>query len=326
MQRGRVRLGMVALLALLLAGPLPAGAGDGFPARPIRIVVPYSAGGTGDILARLVARQLGALYGQQVVADNRPGAGGHIGAELTAKSPPDGYTLVLGTIGIHAAFAIYKHLTYDPARDLQPVTVLAELPNVVIVHPALPTATLIEFIDYAKAHPGAINFGSAGNGSSTHMIGELFKLAAGINLTHVPYRGSAPALNDVIAGQIQAMFENLPTTPPLIRSGAVRALGVTSRTRSPALPEVPTVAEAALPGFEATAWFTIAAPAGVPAPIIDRLNRDIVGLIARPDIDAQIRALGATPVGDTPDEARKFFATERVKWATVIAASGITGE
>jgi tripartite-type tricarboxylate transporter receptor subunit TctC len=288
--------------------------------------VPYSAGGTGDILARLVARQLGALYGQQVVADNRPGAGGHIGAELTAKSPPDGYTLVLGTIGIHAAFAIYKHLTYDPARDLQPVTVLAELPNVVIVHPALPTATLIEFIDYAKAHPGAINFGSAGNGSSTHMIGELFKLAAGINLTHVPYRGSAPALNDVIAGQIQAMFENLPTTPPLIRSGAVRALGVTSRTRSPALPEVPTVAEAALPGFEATAWFTIAAPAGVPAPIIDRLNRDIVGLIARPDIDAQIRALGATPVGDTPDEARKFFATERVKWATVIAASGITGE
>src|SRR5208282_5208329 len=194
---------------------------DGFPARPIRIVVPYSAGGTGDILARLVARQLGALYGQQVVADNRPGAGGHIGAELVAKSPPDGYTLVLGTIGIHAAFAIYKQLTYDPAHDLQPVTVLAELPNVVIVHPSLPATTLIEFIDYAKAHPGAINFGSAGNGSSTHMIGELFKLAAGIDLTHVPYRGSAPALNDVIAGQIQAMFENLPTTPPHIRSGAV---------------------------------------------------------------------------------------------------------
>jgi len=326
MQRGRYRLGTLALLALALAGSLPAGAEDGFPARPIRIVVPYSAGGTGDILARLVARQLGALYGQQVVADNRPGAGGHIGAELVAKSPPDGYTLVLGTIGIHAAFAIYKQLTYDPAHDLQPVTVLAELPNVVIVHPALPTATLIEFIDYAKAHPGAINFGSAGNGSSTHMIGELFKLAAGVNLTHVPYRGSAPALNDVIAGHIQAMFENLPTTPPQIRSGAVRALGVTSRARSPALSEVPTVAEAGVPGFEATAWFTLAAPAGVPAPIIDRLNRDIVGLITRPDIDAQIRALGATPIGDTPDEAREFFATERVKWNRVISAAGITGD
>jgi len=326
MQCGGYRLGILGLLALLLAGPLPARADDGFPARPIRIVVPYSAGGTGDILARLIARHLGALYGQQVVADNRPGAGGHIGADLVAKSPPDGYTLVLGTIGIHAAFAIYKQLTYDPAHDLQPVTVLAELPNVVIVHPSVPATTLIEFIDYAKAHPGAINFGSAGNGSSTHMIGELFKLAAGVDLTHVPYRGSAPALNDVIAGQIQAMFENLPTTPPHISSGAVRALGVTSRTRSPSLPEVPTVAEAGLPGFEATAWFTIAAPAGVPKKIIDRLNADIVGLIARPDIDTQIRALGATPVGDTPDEAQQFFAAERIKWTSVIDAAGIASD
>src|SRR5471030_867821 len=175
MWRGTVWCG-VCLIALLLGGSPPVRAEEVFPARPIRIVVPYSAGGTADILARVMAQHLGTLYGQQVVVDNRPGAGGHIGADLVAKSPPDGYTLVLGTIGIHAAFAIYKKLTYDPAHDLQPVTVLAELPNVVIVHPSLPTNNIVEFIAYAKTHPGAINFGSAGNGSSTHMIGELFKL------------------------------------------------------------------------------------------------------------------------------------------------------
>ncbi|MEJ0071068.1 MAG: tripartite tricarboxylate transporter substrate binding protein [Pseudomonadota bacterium] len=320
----KYRCALVALIALLQLGS--ARAQDAFPTRPIRIIVPFSAGGTADILARLTAQHLGTLYNQQIVVDNRPGAGGHIGGDLVAKSAPDGYTLVLGTIGIHAAYAIYKKLPYDPANDLQPVTVLAELPCVVIVHPSLPVANIVEFIAYAKAHPGAINFGSAGTGSSTHMTGELFKLVAGVNLTHVPYRGSAPALNDVIAGQIQAMFENLPTLPPHIRSGTVRALGVTSRTRSPALPDVPTVAEAGLPGYESTAWFTIAAPAGVPQPIIDRLNRDIAGLIARPEINAQILALGSVPVGNTPDQARAFFATERVKWNNVITTAGITAE
>jgi tripartite-type tricarboxylate transporter receptor subunit TctC len=315
----------IAMVALALGMPLRAATED-YPSRPVRLVAPFPPGGVADILARAIGQRLSIALGQPVVVDNRPGAGGHIGADLVAKSPPDGYTLVLGTIGIHAAFAIYKKLPYDPANDLQPVTVLAELPNVVIVHPSLPTNNILEFIAYAKAHPGAINFGSAGNGSSTHMIGELFKLAAGVELTHIPYRGSAPALNDVIAGQIQAMFENLPTTPPHIRSGAVRALGVTSRTRSPALPEVPTVAEAGLPGYEATAWFTIAAPAGVAKPIIDQLSGDIAKLVARPEINAQIRELGATPVADTPDEARAFFATERVKWTNVITTAGITGD
>jgi tripartite-type tricarboxylate transporter receptor subunit TctC len=304
----------------------PARADDAFPSRPIRIVVPFSPGGTGDILARVMGRGLGTLYGQQVVIDSRPGAGGHIGAELVAKSPPDGYTLVLGTIGIHAAYAIYKKLPYDPAKDLQPVTVIAALPNVVIVHPSVPVTTIAEFVTYAKAHPGAINFGSAGNGSSTHMAGELFKLAAGVELTHVPYRGSAPALNDVIAGQIQAMFENLPTTPPHIRAGEVRALAVTGPRRAPVLPDVPSIVEAGLPDAEATAWFTLAAPAGLPKPVLDKLSADLMGLIGGPEVRAQIRALGAEPVGDTPEHAAQFCATERAKWTRVIVGAGITGD
>jgi tripartite-type tricarboxylate transporter receptor subunit TctC len=312
--------------ALALSGLQPATAQEKFPTRPIRLVVPFAAGGSADVLARLTARHLGTLYGQQVVVDNRPGAGGHLGAELVAKAPPDGYTLVLGAIGIHAAFAIYKSLSYDPAKDLQPVTVLAEFPNVVIVHPSVPAKTLVEFIALAKANPGTINFGSAGNGSSTHMIGELFKIAAGVELIHVPYKGSAPALNDLIAGQIQAMFENIPTVPPHVKSGAVRALAVTSKTRSPALPDVPTPAEAGLPNYEGTAWFTIAAPAGVPKPLIDKLGADIGGLLAQPAIAAQIRELGATPVGNSPDAAAAYFASERAKWTNVITTAKITGD
>src|ERR1043165_595239 len=291
---------------IMLAAVGPAAAEEVFPSRAIRIVVPFTAGATTDTLARLIGKELSTIYGQPVVADNRPGAGGHIGADLVAKAPPDGYTLVLGTIGIHAAYAIYKSLPYDPAKDLQPVTVLAELPNVVIVHPSVPAKTLGEFIALAKAKPGEINFASAGNGSSTHMIGELFKIAAGVQLAHVPYRGSAPALNDVIAGQVHSMFENIPTVPPHVKSGAVRALAVTSKTRSPALPDVPTPAEAGLPNYEGTAWFTLAAPAGVPKPIIDKLYGDVARVIAQPAIAAQIRDLGATPVGPPPEQTAAF--------------------
>jgi tripartite-type tricarboxylate transporter receptor subunit TctC len=312
--------------ALIAIASGAARADEAYPARAIRIVVPYSAGGTADVLARLFAQHLGALYAQQVVVDNRPGAGGHIGADLVAKSPADGYTLVLGAIGTHAGYAIYKKLPYDPATDLQAVTVLAEVPNVVIVHPSLPVTTILELIAYAKAKPGAIDFGTAGNGTSTHMTAELFKMVAGVELTHVPYRGSAPALNDLIAGQIHAMFENIPTTPPHIRSGAVRALAVTSRVRSPVLPDVPTVAEAGLPAYDATAWFTIAAPAGLPKPVLAKLSADLMGLIATPAVDAQIRELGALPVGNTPQEAERFLAAEREKWTKVIVAAGITGE
>jgi tripartite-type tricarboxylate transporter receptor subunit TctC len=315
---------LLAVLLALVAGT--ARADDAFPSRPLRIVVPYSAGGTADVLARLIGQHLGVLYAQQVVIDNRPGAGGHIGGDLVAKSPPDGYTMVLGAIGTHAGYAIYKKLPYDPATDLQAVTVLAEVPNIVIVHPALPVRDIRELVAYAKVRPGAINFGTAGNGTSTHMSTELLKIVAGIEMTHVPYRGSAPALNDLIAGQIQLMVENIPTTPPHIKSGAVRALAVTSRMRAEILPAVPTVAESGLPTYEATAWFTLAAPAGLPKPVLDKLSADLMRLIATPDINAQIRELGAIPVGNSPDAATAFIAAEREKWTRVIVTAGITGE
>ncbi len=313
-------------ISMIALAPAATHADEAFPARTIRIVVPYSPGGTADVLARLFGQQLTPLYGQQVVVDNRPGAGGHIAGDLVAKSPADGYTLMLGAIGNHAAYAIYKKLPYDPAKDLQAITVLCAVPNVVIVRPSLPTATLAEFVAYAKSKPGAINFGSAGTGTSTHMTVELFKMVAGVELTHVPYRGSAPALNDLIAGQIDAMFENIPTVPPHVRSGALRPLAVTSAARSPALPEVPTVMEAGVPGYEATAWFTIAAPAGLPKPVLDRLSGDLMRLIATPAIAAQIRELGAMPVGDTPDATERFIIAEREKWTKVIVTAGITAE
>ena len=322
--RPRYRFVLALLLALTSVGA--AQAQDVFPSRSFRIVVPYSAGGTADLLARLFGQHLGALYGQQVVVDNRPGAGGHIGVDMVAKSPADGYTLVLGALGTHAGYAIYKKLPYDPAKDIQAITVLCEVPNVVIVHPSLPATSIVELIAYAKAKPGAINFGTAGNGTSTHMTTELFKMLAQVEMTHVPYRGSAPALNDLVAGQIHLMFENIPTTLPHVGNGAVRALAVTTRVRSPALPAVPTIAESGLPAYEASAWFTLAAPSGLPKPVLDRLSGDLMRLIATPAINAQIRELGALPVGNTPAAAATFLAAEREKWTKVIVTAGITGE
>jgi tripartite-type tricarboxylate transporter receptor subunit TctC len=312
--------------ALALVAPQPAPAQDAFPSRSIRIVVPYSAGGAADVLGRLFAQHLATAYSQQVVVDNRPGAGGHIGADLVAKSPADGYTLLLGAIGTHAGYAIYRKLSYDPAKDIQVLTLIAEVPNVVIVHPSVPATTIRELIALAKAKPGALNYGTAGTGTSTHMTTELFKMLTGVELTHVPYRGSAPALNDVIAGQIQLMFENVPTVPPHVKSGAVRALAVTSRVRVPPLPEVPTVAESGVPDYEAAAWFTVAGPTGMPQPVIDRLSRDLMRLIATPEINAHIRELGAIPVGNSPEDAARFVAAEREKWTKVIVAAKITAD
>ena len=316
-----LRAATIAGFSMLLAAG--AAGAQAFPAKPIRIVVPFSAGGTGDVLARLLGQQLGTLYNQQVLADNRPGSGGHIGAEIAARAPADGYTLVIGTIGIHAAYGIYSKLPYDPAKDLQPVLILAELPCVLVVHPSVPARSVAEFIALAKAKPGQINFGSAGTGSSTHMTGELFKLMAHVDLTHIPYKGSAPALSDLLGGQIQSMFENLPTLPPHIAAGRLRALGVSSKTRSPALPDVPTIAEAGVPGYESTAWFTIAAPANTPGPIVQKLNADINQVIHAPALQPRLRDLGVTPVGGSPEDATKFFIVERDKWNKVIKAANI---
>jgi tripartite-type tricarboxylate transporter receptor subunit TctC len=289
----------------------------------LRLIVPFSAGGTADVLGRIVAQQLGTLNGNQVVVENRPGSGGNIGADSVARGPGDGSVLLLGTIGIHAASKIYRSLPYDPTKDLQPVTILAEVPNVLIVHPSLPAKDVKEFLALVKEKPGTLNFGSAGNGSSTHMIAELFKLKAKADLTHVPYRGSAPALNDLVAGQIQLMFENLPTALPFIENGNVRALGVTSAKRSASLPSLPTIAEAGVPGYEGTAWFTIAVAGSVPPATVAKLNADIQKILQQPDVIDRFTKLGAVIVGNSVSDAKAYIASETIKWNDVIEAAQI---
>jgi tripartite-type tricarboxylate transporter receptor subunit TctC len=297
-----------------------------YPAKPIRLIVPFVAGGSADVLSRVLAQRLTQQYGQQMVVENRPGSGGHVGAEAAARATPDGYTIVFGTIGIHAAYTIYSKLNYDPSRDLQPVSMYADVPNILIVHPSVPVKNVKEFIVLAKSNPGRLNFGTAGSGSSTHMAGEWFKLYTGVNLTHVPYKGSAQAMQDLLGGQIELMFENLPTAIAQVRAGKVRSLGMTSRERSPSMPEVPTLAETGVPGFEATAWFTIAAPAKVPADIIRKLNADMNAFLKAPEMQQRWIDMGVVPLGGSPADAEKFFVVEREKWNKVIKAAGIRGD
>ncbi len=297
-----------------------------YPNRVVRMVVPFPAGGVADVLGRMTAQRLSGQYGQQVVVENRAGSGGHVGAEFAARATPDGYTIMFGTIGIHAAYGIYSKLSYDPAKDLQPIILLADLPNILVVHPSVPARNTREFIALAKARPGELNFGTAGAGSSTHMIGELFKVVANVNLTHIPYKGSAPAMADLLGGQIHLMFENLPVAIQHVRSGRIRAIGMTSRTRSASMPEVPTIAETGLPEYEATAWFTIGAAAKVPADIVRKLNGDIDTWMKAPDIQAKWKEMGVTPLGGSPEVAAKFFASETVKWNRVIKVANIRGD
>ena len=291
---------------------------QGYPEKPIRLVVPFTPAGSTTILARFVADYLSPLYGQQVIVENKPGAAGHVGAEFVAHAPADGYTILLGTIGIHAASALYPTLAYDPAKELQPVIILVELPLVLIVHPSSPAKTVQDFIAMAKAKPGEINFSSAGSGSSTHLTGELFELMSGTKLTHIPYKGSAPAMQDVMGNQVHAMFEQLPTTLPQIQGGRLKALGVTSKARAPQLPNVPTIAESGVPGYESTGWFTIAAPAKVPAAIVQKLNADLNAMLNSPEYRAKLGDLGMTVVGGTTDFAAKYYASETEKWTRVI--------
>jgi tripartite-type tricarboxylate transporter receptor subunit TctC len=278
------------------------------------------------VLSRVLAQRLTQQYSQQVVVENRPGSGGHVGAEAAARAAPDGYTIVFGTIGIHAAYTIYSKLNYDPSRDLQPVSMYADVPNILVVHPSVPVKNVKEFIALAKSNPGRLNFGTAGSGSSTHMAGEWFKLYTGVNLTHVPYKGSAQAMQDLLGGQIELMFENLPTAIAQVRAGKIRSLGMTSRERSPSMPEVPTLAETGVPGFEATAWFTIAAPAKVPADIIRKLNADMNAFLKAPEMQQRWIDMGVVPLGGSPADAEKFFVVEREKWGKVIKAAGIRGD
>ena len=319
----RYAIALVAVFGFVNALPAQA---QQYPAKPIRLIVPFVAGGSADVLSRVLAQRLNQQYGQQVVVENRPGSGGHVGAEAAARAAPDGYTIVFGTIGIHAAYTIYSKLNYDPSRDLQPVSMYADVPNILVVHPSVPVKNVKEFIALAKSNPGRLNFGTAGSGSSTHMAGEWFKLYTGVNLTHVPYKGSAQAMQDLLGGQIELMFENLPTAIAQVRAGKIRSLGMTSRERSPGMPEVPTLAETGVPGFEATAWFTIAAPAKVPADIIRKLNVDMNAFLKAPEMQQRWIDMGVVPLGGSPADAEKFFVVEREKWGKVIKAAGIRGD
>jgi tripartite-type tricarboxylate transporter receptor subunit TctC len=293
----------------------------------VRIVVPFPPGGTTDIVARAIGVELQKMWQQPVVIENRPGAGGNIGADLVAKSPPDGYTLLMGTVGTHAINqALYTQsgtkMAFDPVRDFVPITLVAGVPNVMVVNAKLPVNTVAEFIVYAKARPGQLNMASSGNGTSIHLSGELFKTMTGVYMVHFPYRGSAPAVTDLLAGTMTVMFDNLPSALPHIKSGQLKALAVTSRTRSPALPNVPTVEEAAgLKGFEASSWFGLFAPAGTPRAIIDKIQSDVAKALSNPEIRERFLAQGADPSGNTPEQFAGFIKAETDKWTRVVKFS-----
>jgi tripartite-type tricarboxylate transporter receptor subunit TctC len=315
--RALMRTLSLALLsgALCIAGFATA---QDFPSRPIRLVVPFAPGGATDILGRIISERLGPVYGQSIIVDNKPGASGHVGAQIVAKAPGDGYTLMVGTIGIHAAYSAYRKLGYDPAAELQPVMILGEAPNIVLVPASSPYRTFADLLADAKANPGKINYGSAGPGSSIHMVTALFEQMSGARMTHVPYKGSGPALVDLIGGQIQVMFENFSSGIAHVKSGKLRVLAVTSAKRDPRLPDVPTIAEAGVPGYSATSWFTLAAPRSMPASMVEKLNRDALRVLTTPEATAQLDALAITLTPNTPAEAAAFFKSETVKWSRVI--------
>lgn len=318
MKRSFLKLLLAGLAAAALAGGAQA---QDYPAKPIRIVAPFAPGGAVDILARIIAERLAPVYGQSVIVDNKPGASGHLGAQLVAKAPGDGYTLLVGTIGIHAAYKSYSRLTYSPAQELQPIMVIGEAPNVVVVPVNSRYRTFADFLADARANAGRINYASAGAGSSVHMVTELFQLAIGQRMNHVPYKGSGPALVDLISGQVDVMFDNLSSSLSQVRGGKLRALAVTGPKRDARLPDVPTIAEAGVPGYSGTSWFTLAAPASMPAALVDKLNRDVAAILASPEVVARYDKLGINYTPNTPAEAAAFFKTETAKWNRVIEAA-----
>ncbi len=312
--------------ALALAGLIAwqASAQTNFADRPIRIVVPYPAGGTTDLLARAVGPRLGEQIGRTVVIENKPGAGGVIGAAQVAKSPADGHTLIFASIASHGIIpALQDPPPYDPVKDFAPITLVASTPNVLLANVNLPAQNVKELIALAKAKPGTINFGSTSHGGSPHMSGELFKTLAGIDIVHVPYKGGSPMLIDLMGGQIAIGFDNLPSSMAYIRAGKVRALAVTTTTRWPGAPEIPTMIEAGVPGYDVSAWFGLLAPAGTPQPVIDALSRHLMVVLRSPELEKQFYELGAQPVGDTPAEFARFIAEEGVKWSKVARTNHI---
>jgi tripartite-type tricarboxylate transporter receptor subunit TctC len=296
-----------------------------YPVRPLRLVTPFPPGGSVDLAARLMGQWLSERLGQQVVIENRPGAGGNVGSEVAAKSPADGYTILLCSVANAISATLYDKLGYDFAKDFAPVCGISSAPNVMVVNPSVPAKTVPEFIAYAKANPGKVNMASSGIGTSIHVSGELFKLLAGIQMVHVPYRGSAPMLTDLLGGQVQVAFDNLQPSMPHIKSGKLRALAVTTATRSEVLPELPTIADF-VPGYEASTWNGIVAPRGIPPDIVDRLNKEINAGLADPKVKVRLAEMGASPLTGSPAEFAKFIADDIAKWAKVIRAGNIKPE
>lgn len=312
--------------ASLGAALMPAAlAAEAFPNKPITLVVPFVAGGTTDILARIVGQSLGEELGQPVIIDNRAGAGGNIGGQFAARAPADGYTLFMGTVGTHAINEwLYKKMPFSPNKDFAPLTRVANVPNLLVANPAQPFKNVKELISYAQAHPGQVNFGSSGSGSSIHLSGELFKMMAKVDMIHIPYKGSAPAVTDLLGNQIAIMFDNMPSAIQHVRSGKLRPLAVTTAKRSPELPDVPTVAEAGVPGYEATSWFGLFAPTKTPADVQAKLHAAIIKVLQKPDVIKKIGDQGGEVVTESQAAFGKFIAAENEKWKQVVKNSGAT--
>jgi tripartite-type tricarboxylate transporter receptor subunit TctC len=294
-----------------------------YPDKPIRYVVPYPPGGPLDAVARLLGQKVSERLGQPIIVENKPGAGGNIGADFVAKSAHDGYTILMGAVATHAINpGLYAKMPYDPVKDFTPITLIGVTPNVLVVNPAVPAKDVKEFIAYAKANPGKLNFGSGSTGSAGHLAGELFNEMAGVQMAHIPYKGAAPAMQDLIGGQIQLMFDNMASSLPQVKAGKIRALAVTTPKRASAAPELPAIAESGLPGFDISTWFGLFAPANVPKEVVAKLHMEFTRALALPDVKEKLAGLGIEPVGNKPEEFAAYIKSEAAKYGEVIKKSG----
>ncbi len=310
------------VIACALAFALPVAA-QPFPTKAVKLIVPFPAGGPLDATGRAIAQKLTEAWGQSVIVENKPGAGGNIGADLVAKSPPDGYTVVMGALSTHAVNpSLYPKMPYDAQKDFAPITLVAITPNVLVVNPSLPVHSVKELIAYAKAHPGKLSFGSGSIGSAGHLAGELFNVDAGVDMVHVPYKGAAPAMQALLAGDTQLMFDNLASATAQVKAGKLRALAVTTAQRSKLAPDLPTMAEAGLPGFDISTWFGLLAPAGTPPDVIAKWNADVTKILSAPEMRDRLAAQGAEAAPDTPAEFARFIASELTKYARIVKTSG----
>jgi tripartite-type tricarboxylate transporter receptor subunit TctC len=317
----RYLLRIVVLACIALAGN--AAAQDAYPTRPITLVVPFPAGGSTDLVARVIAEKMTVELGQQIVIDNRGGAGGNIGSAAVAKADPDGYTILMGTVATHALNpALYKKMPYDAVTDFAPISLLVRVPNVLVVNPELPVNSVAELIALLKANPGKYSYASSGNGTPLHLSGELFKTMAGVDMEHIPYKGAGPALTDLLGGHVQIMFDNLPSSTGYIKEGRLRGLAVTTAERAASMPDLPTIAESGVPGYETYTWNALFAPAGTPPAVVERLNAAAVAAVTDAEVQTKLQGFGATVVGSTPDELAQHVQSELAKWAPIVAASG----